>query len=211
MALSRLPVIQLVTDVATVPERELLAGLDRAASLAERARFELSVQLRDPALPVRELLRLGEILRRKTLAIGARLVVNDRVDVALLLGADGVHLGRRSVAPADARALLGEGAWVSTSAHSIADVVAAARAGATATLLSPLFASPGKGPPLGARALTEARATLRGEGLSTLVLALGGVDHDNAAACLEAGADGLAFIRADPSALVQAAALARRP
>ena len=192
--------VQIVTELSVVDELEVLARVGRAAGLPLEARGRLSVQLRDPEIPVRALRRFGEALRQATRAVGARLIVNDRVDLALLLEADGVHLGRRSMAVGDARALLGQGAWISTSAHGIEDVVAAARAGADAALLSPIFASPGKGPPLGPEALGEARAVLAREGLSLVVFALGGVTSRNAGLCFAAGADGVAAIRGDVEA-----------
>ncbi len=192
--------VQIVTDVRAVPEVEVLARVGRVGGLPPGARARLSVQLRDPELPVRALRRFGEALRHATRAIGARLIVNDRVDLALLLEADGVHLGRRSMPVGDARALLGPGAWISTSAHAIDDVLAAARAGADAALLSPIFASPGKGRPLGPEALGEARDALAGEGLSLTLFALGGVTSRSAALCFAAGADGVAAIRGDVEA-----------
>lgn len=192
--------VQIVTELAVVGESEVLARVGCAAGLPLEARGRLSVQLRDPEIPVRALRRFGAALRQATRAIGARLIVNDRVDLALLLEADGVHLGRRSMAVGEARSLLGAGAWISTSAHGIEDVVAAARAGADAALLSPIFASPGKGPPLGPEALGEARGALMREGLSLVVFALGGVTSRNAALCFAAGADGVAAIRGDVEA-----------
>ncbi len=209
------PQVQIITDLPTVSEAALFERLSRAASLPLAARESLSVQLRDPGLPVRDLVRLGLSLRRVTRDLGARLIVNDRVDVALLIEADGVHLGRRSMSVGDARAvcldgtasgpkprgaaraIVGPGAWISTSAHSVDDVLVSARAGANAVLLSPIFTSPGKGQPLGPQALTEAREALSREGLSLSLFALGGIDLDTARDCLDAGADGVAAIRAD--------------
>ena len=92
----------------------------------------------------------------------------------------------------DARALLGEGAVVSVAAHSDADVEAAARMGATAALVSPVYASPGKGEARGVEALRRARSLASGLRL----FALGGVEVANAGACRRAGADGVAVIRA---------------
>ncbi|MEZ4311609.1 MAG: thiamine phosphate synthase [Polyangiaceae bacterium] len=155
------------------------------------------MQLRDPQLSSRDLHRLGDRLRRVTADLGAVFLVNDRVDLALSLGADGVHLGRRSMPVADARALLGPTAVLSCSAHSVADVIAAAEQGASLALLSPIFASPGKGKPLGVHALTSARAGLDAAGPPFSLIALGGVTPDNAPLCLAAGASGLASIRAD--------------
>ena len=136
-------------------------------------------------------------LREATRALGAALVVNDWLDVALAIGADGVHLGRRSVNVEEARAILPPGTWISVSCHALADVVRAAEEGADAALLSPIFASPGKGRGLGVEALCEARAALDARGAVTLLVALGGVTAENAGACFAAGAGGVAAIRAD--------------
>lgn len=189
--------VQLVTDLGSVPETTLLDRLRAAARLPLSARARLSVQLRDPELPVRELFRLGGELRALTRELGVGLVINDRLDLALLLGAEGVHLGRASVTVAAARSLLGQSCFVSMSAHCVADVVAAAEAGANAALLSPVFASPGKGAGIGVAALGEARAALAAAGLSLRLFALGGVTAENAADVVAAGADGVAAIRAD--------------
>jgi thiamine-phosphate pyrophosphorylase len=194
-----------VTDTRVVPEGALVARLDAAAPLPAWARARLAVQLRDPELPARALLGLGERLRARTRALGASLIINDRLDLALLLGADGVHLGRRSVTVADARALLGPRAWVSVACHDLADILAAADAGASAVTLSPIFASPGKGAPLGVPALTEAHRALAARGPSAPgLVALGGIDATTAETCLDAGADGVAVIRADLSAKISA-------
>ncbi|MBW2457623.1 MAG: thiamine phosphate synthase [Deltaproteobacteria bacterium] len=177
---------------------ERIAGLG-ALPPAQRSRF--AVQLRDPGLPTGELLARGRELRARTQPVGAALVINDRLDVALALGADGVHLGRHSVAAEQARRLLGEEIWISMSAHSLADVDRAIAAGAQAALLSPIFSSPGKGSPLGIEALTEARALVPADRPFALI-ALGGVTAERAAACLAAGADGVASIRADLTAVL---------
>ena len=195
--------VQQITDLPSLPEEALFDRLRGAARLGLSEGACLSVQLRDPGLPVRELVRMGSALRALTREMGATLVVNDRVDLALLVEADGVHLGRRSMSVADARSLLGAGAWISTSAHAVEDVIAAARAGANAALLSPIFSSPGKGAPLGTAALRRAREALAREGLALHLLALGGVTLENVAACLAAGADGVAAIRADLTPLLR--------
>jgi thiamine-phosphate pyrophosphorylase len=126
--------------------------------------------------------------------MGAAFWVNDRIDLALALRADGVHLGRRSVTVADARALLPPGTWISLSCHGPSEVAEAAALGADLALLSPIFSSPGKGPPIGVAALREARARAPA---GFPVVALGGVDAGNAGACFAAGATAAAAIRAD--------------
>ncbi|MFT3764062.1 MAG: thiamine phosphate synthase [Minicystis sp.] len=191
------PRVLQITAASVLPERALFARVAALASLPEAARRAHAVQLRDPELPTRALLALGARLRAATRAVGAALVVNDRLDLALALGADGAHLGRRSVSVADARAILGPATWISVACHAVAEVVRAAEEGADAAVLSPIFPSPGKGPPLGVTALREAREALAARGIEVQVLALGGVEEGNAAACFAAGADGVAAIRAD--------------
>jgi thiamine-phosphate pyrophosphorylase len=171
-----------ISDAGALPQAELLARLARAGE-------GFAVQLRDPELSPRQLLALGAELRARS----RWLVVNDRLDVARHLGADGVHLGRRSVAVADARRFCGP-VWVSRSAHSLEEARAAADEGADAVLLSPIFPSPGKGAALGLAALGEARRLLPP---GVALYALGGVTLELAPACLAAGASGVAAIRAD--------------
>jgi thiamine-phosphate pyrophosphorylase len=107
---------------------------------------------------------------------------------------------------AEARALLartssrtgatGREPFVSVACHAPSDVVAAAREGADAAVLSPIFASPGKGAPLGPAALAEARRALDDAGFSHVhLVALGGIDASRAPSCFAAGAGGVAAIR----------------
>jgi thiamine-phosphate pyrophosphorylase len=192
------PRVVQITEASVLPEPVLFARLSALAALPEAARRRYAVQLRDPGLPARELLALGLRLREATRAAGAALIVNDRLDLAIALGAEGVHLGRRSVTVADARALLPEGTWVSVACHAPAEVARAADEGADAALLSPIFASPGKGPPIGVEALREARRVAGGR---LQIVALGGVTAENAGSCFAAGADAVAAIRADLGAV----------
>lgn len=150
----------------------------------------LAVQLRTPGAPGRALLRWGERLTRALAPVP--LIVNDRLDVAAALGARRVHLGRHSVGVGEARALLGADLWVSRACHDLDELALAAREGASAALLSPIFSSPGKGPPLGLAALRDASSAFP----ALPLFALGGVDAGNAPACLAAGARGVAVIRA---------------
>jgi len=192
------PRVVQISAADLLPEAELWARLAAIARRPAAARALFAVQLRDPQLPTRELEALGARLRQVTRALGAALVVNDRLDLALALGADGVHLGRRSVRVEDARALLPQ-AWIAVACHVVGEVIDAASAGADAAVLSPIFASPGKGTPLGPAALEAARAAA-GEGIQ--LIALGGVTAENAATCFAAGADAVAAIRADLSSVL---------
>lgn len=203
-----LPDVVAITD-ATLSDDELV---DRAEQvLASVPRASVGIQLRDKLRSGRLVLRLAERLRTICSTFAAPFYVNDRVDVAMAAGADGVHLGRGSIGVAEARQLLGASAFVSTAAHEIEDVEHAATVGATASLVSPIFSTPDKGKPRGTRFLSEARARMP----RARLYALGGVDVSSAPSCLAAGADGVAVIRAvwrvtDPGAVARALVAAVR-
>ncbi|MEH3146231.1 MAG: thiamine phosphate synthase [Methylobacterium frigidaeris] len=195
----------------SLPSR-LLVVTDRhgaATPLADRVAAALGggarwIWLRDRDLPDAERTALaGEVADRVRRA-GGCLSIGRTVDLAVRIGAGGVHLGGASDVSA-ARARLGAGA-IGVSAHSVAEVEAARLAGADYATLSPIFATaskPGYGPALGLDALRAAAAT----GLP--VLALGGIDPARAAACRAAGAAGIAVMggvmaAADPGSAVRA-------
>lgn len=206
----RTPRVLQITALDLLGEEALFARVAAAGAMTATGAGRFAVQLRDPQLSGRALLGWAERLRERTARQQVALVVNDRLDVALAVGADGVHLGRHSVSPATARRALGPGCWLSRSAHDLDELVAAAHDGADAVLLSPVFASPGKGVPLGIESLVRARAILDElepalpRGRRPALLALGGVDLDGGRRCLAAGADGVAAIRADLTALLSA-------
>jgi thiamine-phosphate pyrophosphorylase len=142
------------------------------------------------------LLDVARALRAATRDHGAFLLVHSDPELARAASADGVHLGGAALeggarALDAARAALPAG-WISVAAHADEDVEVALRHGADAALVSPIFDAPGKGPARGVGALARARA--RAPELA--LYALGGVDETNAAACLCAGASGVAVIRA---------------
>lgn len=128
-----------------------------------------------------------------------RIVVNDRLDVALALDASGVHLGTQSIPAAAVRACLRRQARVAkhflvgVSCHSLAEALAGEQAGADYLLLGPIFETPSKaafGPPLGLETLREVTRRVK-----IPLLALGGVNLERVKPCLEAGAAGIAAIR----------------
>ena len=195
MSARQAPLVTYITDTTQVPQEEVLARVARLETLPPELRKRFAVQLRDPQLDGASLLRFGALLRTATEALGARFFVNDRLDLALALEADGVHLGQRSVAIADARSLLGDRVVVSIACHSEDEVIAAAASGADMCTLSPIFETPGKGPPLGTAALESARMRLDAKGLRTAIVALGGIGEETFARCLRSGAAGVAMIR----------------
>jgi thiamine-phosphate pyrophosphorylase len=200
----------------------LIAISDRSAASSEAtlARFEelgfsakprtVAFQLRDLTLPVRERLAFGAEMQRVARTTNQLFIVNDRLDFARLLGADGIHLGEAGVETADARRVLGERCLVSRALHV---PERAAELDADVLLLSPIL-EPRKGSPaLGIRALELSRERLAGLGRATRLMALGGVSADNTAACLAAGADGVALIgaivRGEGPAVVSALGISR--
>ena len=166
------------------------------------------VQLREKDLPARELASLTRQALRIAAAASAksarvcRVLVNDRLDVAIAERAHGVHLGERSLPVTDARRLIAaamrkkaleESFLVGVSTHSIEAALAAERDGADYVFFGPVFATPSKaafGTPQGLARLTEVCQAVR-----IPVLAIGGITTQNGASCTQAGAVGLAAIR----------------
>ncbi len=162
------------------------------AILAGGARL---LQLRAKGATTRDLIALARALRICTRRAGARLIVNDRTDVALLVGADGVHLGQDDLPPAAARALLGPTAIIGLSTHSLAQVDAALRAGGVDYLaFGPIFTTRSKADPAPACGLAALGAARRRCPLP--LVAIGGIRLATAAAVRSAGADAVAVIGA---------------
>lgn len=132
--------------------------------------------------------------RRLTAHHGARLLINDRVDVALGCDADGVHLGQSDLPLAAARRLLGADRWVGISTHDVEQARAAAAGGADYIGFGPIFSTSTKQtgyPPRGLSALRDVRAAV-----SLPIVAIGGIDFENAPEVIAAGADAAAMISA---------------
>jgi len=181
---------QLETPVGE-PEQRVDALLERIGA-AFRAGVDW-VQVREKRRPARALCALVERAARLHEKGGGKLLVNERLDVALACGADGVHLPADSLPASAVRCAMPRDFLVGVSCHTVEEVEAAAREGASFAVLGPIFATPGKRPPLGVDLLREACGRVARLGFP--VLALGGVTLQNAAACLDAGAAGLAAIR----------------
>jgi thiamine-phosphate diphosphorylase len=181
--------LTLVTDRTQAGGRDLV-GLVRECLAAGLP----AVQLREKDLGAAELARLGRALRPLTAERGALLIVNDRVDVALAVGADGVQRTSTSLAVADILAIGDKRLRVGASVHSVAEAVAAAEAGADWVVFGPVYDTPSKrqyGPPLGLDALEQvARA------VSIPVVAIGGITPERVPAVRRAGACGVAVISA---------------
>lgn len=193
------PRLIVVTDFERFEEKAALGRIARLLALGRPG--SVLVQLREHARPIRERLALGRELGAMARAAGQLFGVNDRIDLALAVRADALHLGERSVKPADARALT-PSMWISRAGHDPTDL---APRGADAILLSPIFAERHGRPALG----IEALASPTGAAL----YAFGGVTAENARACLLTGATGVAVVGAalgndDPRPLLEALGIA---
>lgn len=185
------PRLIVITDTTVASEADVEARVVQALALATRK--AVLVQLRDNALPDRRRLDFGARLAAECRRHDQWFVVNDRIDMAVLLGADGVHLGEASVVPEDVRTIL-PSAWISRACH---EPLRARQPDVDAVLLSPIAATRKGRTALGFEGLREARRVLSAEPAGAPALyALGGVDSENAAACLDAGADGVAVVGA---------------
>jgi thiamine-phosphate pyrophosphorylase len=149
------------------------------------------VQLRERALADGELLQAAIRMRREAHAAGALFLVNDRPDVALLAGADGVHAGQDDLPPAALRELVGQDLLVGLSTHAPAEIDAAA--GVDYIGVGPVHVTPTKPgrPAVGLELVRHAAAHAR-----TPWFAIGGIDPATAPAVIEAGATRLAVVRA---------------
>ena len=152
------------------------------------------IQIREKDVATRPLLELVE--RAVELAKGScsKILINDRLDIALAAGLDGIQLGHHSVTTRTVAERVRErGLLIGASVHSMDEFLLAATGGASFVTLGPIFATPSKsayGPPVGLELLTTVcqRASIP-------VFALGGIDLENYRSCLAAGASGIAAIR----------------
>lgn len=172
------------------PIEEIVAAAVRGGVMA--------VQLRDKSMPDAELIRLAFKLKSLLEPLGIPLLVNDRVNVAAESGAAGIHLGQRDASVAEARRILGPSAVIGLSVETPAQADAAEDLDLDYLGVSPIFATPTKpdaGTPWGLAGLRDLRRRT-----GRVLVAIGGIGADNAAAVLEAGADGLAVVSAICSA-----------
>jgi len=188
---------------ADLEEKRLLAVVEGALEGGADA-----IQLRRPGATARDLFPLALLLRQLADRAGAKLIVNDRADVAVAAGAAAVHLGARSLPVAAARHVIPTGMTIGVSCHNLQEAVQAQLEGADYIFLGTVFPSPSKpgGEPLGVKEFARIRAKI-----TVPIVAIGGVSAENVGAALAAGADGVAVISAiadHPSPVEGARALA---
>jgi thiamine-phosphate pyrophosphorylase len=178
----------------------IVDDLDTARIAAEGGATVIQLRLKEA--PTDEVVARGRPFKELCDETGLTFIVNDDVDAAIELRADGVHLGRddEGVELAIETLLL-----LGRSASSPAEAVAVAKEGASYIGAGPIWATPSKedaDPPIGLEGLRAIAAAV-----SIPVVAIGGVDASNAHACIEAGATGVAVIRAARDAVRLSAAL----
>jgi thiamine-phosphate pyrophosphorylase len=152
------------------------------------------VQLREKDCSTREFIAEARLLKAVLQPAGIPLIINDRLDVALAVGADGLHLGQQDMAIADARRLAGPAMIIGISAESLADAVRAAAEGADYIGISPVFATATKKDAAAALGLEGVRRIR--EAVDLPLVGIGGITADNAAEVVAAGADGVAVVSA---------------
>ena len=177
--------------------------LSRGRSTIEIVKAALSggitcVQLREKACSTREFIAEARIIQPLLAEREIPLIINDRLDVALAVGADGVHLGQSDMHISDARRIGGDRLIIGVSAESIEDAVEAERNSADYIGISPVFSTPTKtdtAPPLGLAGVAKIR-----ELVGIPIVGIGGINRDNAASVTATGADGIAVVSAIVSA-----------
>lgn len=190
--------LYLVTDESLCAGRALLDVVGAAVQGGVSC-----VQLREKSLATRPFLERARALQGLLQPLGVPLIINDRLDIALACGADGVHVGQSDMPVAELRRLLPDGAIVGLSVESI-DQLGTVPDGVDYLGVSPVYATPTKtdtAPAFGLDGLRAVRQRSRWP-----LVAIGGVHAGNAAEVLAAGADGLAVVSAICAAADPAAA-----
>jgi thiamine-phosphate pyrophosphorylase len=179
-------------------------GLARGRSLVDIVRSAVAggvscVQLREKECSTRSFIEEARALKSFLQPINIPLIINDRIDVALAAGADGVHLGQDDMAIDDARKLAADDSFIiGISAESLEDAIRAEWQGADYIGVSPVFSSQTKidtASPLGLEGVKLLRSAVQ-----IPIVGIGGINRENGGSVISAGADGLAVVSAIVSA-----------
>ena len=152
------------------------------------------MQLREKECPTREFIDQALSIKDFLSARRIPLIINDRLDVAQAVGADGIHLGQTDMPLDMARAIVKDSMIIGISAESLEDAVEAEKGGADYLGVSPIYATPTKtdtAPPLGLEGLQQIRRAV-----NIPLVGIGGLNRDNAAEVIRNGADGVAVVSA---------------
>ncbi|MBI3805868.1 MAG: thiamine phosphate synthase [Nitrospirae bacterium] len=196
--------LYLITDPILYPKsteisRPFPTGTEARKLLLEAVGQALSggarlIQYRDKKSPRSEMYETAKQLRRITLEYGATLIINDQIDLALAVGADGVHLGQEDLPLWVARKILGNEAIIGISTHTLDEAVSAEEEGADYIGFGPIFKTKTKSDirtPVGVEAITAIKQKIR-----VPVYAIGGIERAHLSKLILAGADGVAVISA---------------
>jgi thiamine-phosphate pyrophosphorylase len=182
-------------DLYVVTDETLSGGLNHV-EIAKRAVLggADAIQLRDKVLNPSELLRVGGEILAVTRPSGALFIINDRLDVALACGADGVHLGQGDISPGVARQLTPPDFIIGVSVGSVGEALLAESGGADYVALSPTFDTTSKVDAGHGHGLTLLRKIRNA--VKIPIIAIGGIGPENVRDVIHAGADGVAVISA---------------
>ncbi len=184
-----MPKLYLITDRKLFNDKDaFFNAIEKALKSGVRL-----LQLREKDLPTRHLLDIAYKLRTLTTQYSAKLFINDRVDIALCVNADGIHLGQGSIPPHAAKKIVKENMLIGVSTHSSREALLAQQEGADFITFGPVYQTPSKlkyGAPVGLGALRDTRKSI-----SIPIIGIGGINHDNIKKVLDAGVDGVAMIR----------------
>ena len=180
--------LYLITDRKLFPDDgSFFAAIEGALKAGVKA-----IQLREKDLPTRVLLTTAYGMRKLTSEYCAKLFINDRTDIALCVGADGVQLGHESMPVYAVRKIAGDGFFIGVSTHSLKEAHVAEEEGADFITFGPLYQTPSKlkyGAPVGLEALNK----VAGE-IGIPVFGIGGIKRDTISAVMKSGPHGIAVI-----------------
>jgi thiamine-phosphate pyrophosphorylase len=180
--------LYLITDRKIFPDTsDFIMAVEEALAAGVR-----TVQLREKDLSTRELLDMAYRFRELTRRYNARLFINDRLDIALGVGADGIHVGNAGIPVRVARKTIKDRLMIGCSTHSVNEAMSAEEEGADFITFGPIFSTSSKlqyGEPVGLESLREVRKRV-----SLPVYGIGGIKSDNIEEVLDSGASGIALI-----------------
>ena len=172
----------------------VISGLSHAAQVSVFSEAGAAIiQLREKTLSPREFFAEAAAALHVARERGVKIIINDRVDIALALKADGVHLGQDDISPEAARRLLGPDAMIGISTHNLEQAQLAANSPVDYVAIGPIFHTSTKDSPdapVGLQGLSRVRRAIG----NLPLVAIGGIDATNSRAVLDAGADALAVI-----------------